>query len=300
MAFALVRHEFAGRSSTNLLIFLPMATPEIVMGSSLLALFVAAGFGGRARVRDDPDRAHHVLHLVRRGHRARPARGHERHPRTGGRRPLRDAVADLLEGHLPAGVPRHPRRRAAGFSLSFDDFIVTNLNAGTTTTFPIYVWGVAQRGVPMQVNVVGTADVRDLDRRSWSAARRATEPGRARSRPAAWTCPRRSPRRGPDGTRTATRPRLLTRRDPLTTATHPAGVRQSSVAALSRTTRRICSISSKCAWSQISGGDELDDRVAAVVGAAVEAGVVERLGQEAAEQALGLVVVERLLGRPCP
>ena len=42
------------------------------------------------------------------------------------------------------------------FSLSFDDFIVTNLNAGTTTTFPLYVWGVAQRGVPMQVNVVGT------------------------------------------------------------------------------------------------------------------------------------------------
>ena len=42
------------------------------------------------------------------------------------------------------------------FSLSFDDFIVTNLNSGTTTTFPLYVWGVAQRGVPMQVNVVGT------------------------------------------------------------------------------------------------------------------------------------------------
>ena len=42
------------------------------------------------------------------------------------------------------------------FSLSFDDFIVTNLNAGNTTTFPMYVWGVAQRGVPMQVNVIGT------------------------------------------------------------------------------------------------------------------------------------------------
>jgi len=42
------------------------------------------------------------------------------------------------------------------FSLSFDDFIVTNLNAGQTTTFPMYVWGAAQRGVPMQVNVVGT------------------------------------------------------------------------------------------------------------------------------------------------
>jgi spermidine/putrescine transport system permease protein len=42
------------------------------------------------------------------------------------------------------------------FSLSFDDFIITNLNAGTTTTFPMYVWGVARKTVPMQINVVGT------------------------------------------------------------------------------------------------------------------------------------------------
>jgi spermidine/putrescine transport system permease protein len=42
------------------------------------------------------------------------------------------------------------------FSLSFDDFIITNLNAGQTVTFPMFVWGVAQRGIPMQVNVVGT------------------------------------------------------------------------------------------------------------------------------------------------
>ncbi|GFJ91470.1 ABC transporter permease [Phytohabitans rumicis] len=44
MAFALVRHRFRGRSATNLLIFLPMATPEVVMGSSLLALFVAGAY----------------------------------------------------------------------------------------------------------------------------------------------------------------------------------------------------------------------------------------------------------------
>jgi spermidine/putrescine transport system permease protein len=43
------------------------------------------------------------------------------------------------------------------FSLSFDDFIITNFNAGTTVTFPMYVWGASQRGVPSQVNVIGTA-----------------------------------------------------------------------------------------------------------------------------------------------
>jgi spermidine/putrescine transport system permease protein len=42
------------------------------------------------------------------------------------------------------------------FSLSFDDFIVTNFNHGNTVTFPMYVWGAAQRGIPPQVNVVGT------------------------------------------------------------------------------------------------------------------------------------------------
>jgi spermidine/putrescine transport system permease protein len=42
------------------------------------------------------------------------------------------------------------------FSLSFDDYIITNLNAGQTVTFPMFVYGASQRGVPMQVNVIGT------------------------------------------------------------------------------------------------------------------------------------------------
>ena len=40
IALALVRHGFRGRGATNLLVFLPMATPEIVLGASLLALFL--------------------------------------------------------------------------------------------------------------------------------------------------------------------------------------------------------------------------------------------------------------------
>jgi spermidine/putrescine transport system permease protein len=42
------------------------------------------------------------------------------------------------------------------FSLSFDDFIVTNFNHGNTITFPMFVWGANQRGIPPQVNVIGT------------------------------------------------------------------------------------------------------------------------------------------------
>ena len=55
------------------------------------------------------------------------------------------------------------------FSLSFDDFIVTNFNHGNTITFPMFVWGSAQRGIPPQVNVVGSADV-PRSRWSWCSA----------------------------------------------------------------------------------------------------------------------------------
>ncbi|KMS70977.1 ABC transporter permease, partial [Streptomyces leeuwenhoekii] len=43
------------------------------------------------------------------------------------------------------------------FALSFDDFIITNFTAGSTVTFPMFVWGSAQRGTPVQINVIGTA-----------------------------------------------------------------------------------------------------------------------------------------------
>ncbi len=155
-AFALVRHQFVGRSSMNLLVFLPMATPEIVMGSSLLALFVAAGFAGNLGFWTILI-AHIMfcLSFVVVTVRARLA---------GMDDVLEQAAMDLYATPqqtfwrvtFPLVFPGILGAALLSFSLSFDDFIVTNLNAGTTTTFPMYVWGVAQRGVPMQVNVIGT------------------------------------------------------------------------------------------------------------------------------------------------
>jgi len=155
-AFALVRHDFAGRSGANLLVFVPMASPEIVMGSSLLALFVATGFGGRLGFWTIV--VAHVmfcLSFVVVTVRARLA---------GMDDTLEQAAADLYATPaqtfrrvtLPLVAPGILGAALLSFSLSFDDFIVTNLNAGTTVTFPMYVYGVAQRSVPMQVNVLGT------------------------------------------------------------------------------------------------------------------------------------------------
>jgi spermidine/putrescine transport system permease protein len=155
-AFALVRHDFRGRSSMNLVIFLPMAAPEIVMGSSLLALFVGAGFGGQLGFWTILI-AHIMfcLSFVVVTVRSRLA---------GMDDTLEQAAMDLYATPrqtfwrvtFPLVFPGILGAALLSFSLSFDDFIVTNLNAGQTTTFPMYVWGVAQRGVPMQVNVVGT------------------------------------------------------------------------------------------------------------------------------------------------
>ncbi|MEV0805183.1 ABC transporter permease [Micromonospora sp. NPDC050200] len=155
MAFALVRHRFRGRTGINLLIFLPMATPELVMGTSLLALFVAAGVpqGFWTIV------IAHVMFCVSFvvvTVKARLAGMDQR---------LEEAAMDLYASEwqtfrritLPLVLPGIVAAALLAFSLSFDDFIITNFNAGTTVTFPMYVWGAAQRGIPPQVNVIGTA-----------------------------------------------------------------------------------------------------------------------------------------------
>jgi spermidine/putrescine transport system permease protein len=156
-AFALVRHRFAGRGGLNTLIILPMAAPEIVLGSSLLALFVSAGFGGKLGfwtifVAHVTFCLSFVIITVR----ARLSGLDDN---------LEQAAMDLYATEtqafwrvtFPLVFPGILGAALLSFSLSFDDFIITNLNAGQTVTFPMYVWGAAQRGIPMQVNVIGTA-----------------------------------------------------------------------------------------------------------------------------------------------
>ena len=156
VAFALVRHRFRGRAATSLLIFLPMATPEVVMGSSLLALFASAGLAGNLGFWSILV-AHIMfcLSFVVVTVKARLA---------GLDSSMEQAAMDLYANEwqtfwritFPLVFPGILAAALLSFSLSFDDFIVTNFNHGNTITFPMYVWGAAQRGIPPQVNVVGT------------------------------------------------------------------------------------------------------------------------------------------------
>jgi len=156
MAFAMVRHRFRGRAASNLLIFLPMASPEIVLGASLLALFVNAGFAGQLGFWTIF--VAHVMFCLSFVVVTVKARLTGMDPR------LEEAAMDLYANEwqtfwrvtFPMVFPGILSAALLSFSLSFDDFIITNLNAGQTITFPMFVWGSAQRGVPMQVNVVGT------------------------------------------------------------------------------------------------------------------------------------------------
>jgi spermidine/putrescine transport system permease protein len=156
MAFAMVRHRFRGRGAANLLIFLPMASPEIVLGSSLLALFVNQGLAGRLGFWTIF--VAHVMFCLSFVVVTVKARLAGMDPR------LEQAAMDLYANEwqtfwrvtFPLVFPGILSAALLSFSLSFDDFIITNLNAGQTVTFPMFVWGASQRGVPMQVNVVGT------------------------------------------------------------------------------------------------------------------------------------------------
>jgi spermidine/putrescine transport system permease protein len=154
MAIALVRHRFFGRRASNLLIVLPMATPEIVIGASLLSMFliysVPLGFTSLL-IAHIMFSISFVVVVVR-------------SRLIGFDRSIEDAAADL--GATPLETFRHvtlpllaPGIVAAGllaFALSIDDFIISDFNKGTLETFPLYVFATHLRGVPVQVNVLAT------------------------------------------------------------------------------------------------------------------------------------------------
>ena len=155
IAFALQRHRFRGRAATNTLIFLPMATPEIVLAASLLTLFlnmrVPLGFTTIIIA--------HVMFCISFVVVAVKARIASLDPR------LEQAAADLYASEfqtfrritLPLVAPGILGAALLAFSLSFDDFIITNFVSGNVITFPKFVYVSAQRGIPANAYVIGAA-----------------------------------------------------------------------------------------------------------------------------------------------
>jgi spermidine/putrescine transport system permease protein len=159
IALALVRYNFRGSAATNILIFLPMATPEIVLGASLLTLFVAIGQPPFFPTNILTILIAHIMFNISYVVVTVRARlyGFDRH--------LEEAAMDLGANEwttfwkvtFPMILPGIMAAALLAFSLSIDGYVITSFTAGRTSTFPIFIWGSARIGVPVQVNVIGTA-----------------------------------------------------------------------------------------------------------------------------------------------
>jgi spermidine/putrescine transport system permease protein len=158
IALALVRYTFRGRGATNILIFLPLSTPEIVLGASLLTLFGSGSISSILPLGFWTILIAHVMFCISFAVVTVKARliGFDRH--------LEEAAMDLGANEwatfrkvtLPLIAPAILASLLLCFAVSVDDFVVTYFNAGPRVTFPLFVWGVARVGAPPQVNVIGS------------------------------------------------------------------------------------------------------------------------------------------------
>jgi spermidine/putrescine transport system permease protein len=154
IALATVRYRFFGRGGVEQLIFLPLATPEVVMGAALLGLFLTATFN-RGFVTILIAHVMFTLGYVVVTIRAR-LEGLDLH--------VEEAAMDLGANEwttirkitLPLIAPGLAAAGLLAFAISIDDFVITNFNAGVTITFPLYIYGASRQGVPPEVNVLAT------------------------------------------------------------------------------------------------------------------------------------------------
>jgi spermidine/putrescine transport system permease protein len=154
-ALAMTRYRVKGHGALDLFIFLPLATPEVVLGAALLGLFLTAnvvtGFATIVIAHVMFNLSYVVVTI-----RAR-LEGMDTH--------MEEAAMDLGANEwttfrkvtLPLIAPGIAAAGLLAFAISFDDFVITNFNAGQTLTFPLYIWGAARQGVPPEVNVIATS-----------------------------------------------------------------------------------------------------------------------------------------------
>jgi spermidine/putrescine transport system permease protein len=155
VAFAMTRYRFGGRGFVDILLILPMATPELVLGSSLLTLILSSG----QNTGFVPTVIAHVMFSL--SYVAITVRARLR----GFNWTLEDAAADLgatpmfafRKVTLPLMLPGVVGGALLAFAISLDDFIITLFTSGTELqTFPKFVWTQSQKRLPPQLNVIST------------------------------------------------------------------------------------------------------------------------------------------------
>jgi spermidine/putrescine transport system permease protein len=154
IGLALTRFAFRGRWIMNLLIFIPMTAPEIILGASLLTLWVGLGVErGFLTIL-----AAHIMFnisFVVVTVRARLA-GFNRSLEEAGMDLYADGWTTFWKVTFPIILPGIIAAALLAFALSIDDYVITLFSSGHTLTFPLWVYGASRLGIPPEVNVLGT------------------------------------------------------------------------------------------------------------------------------------------------
>ena len=153
-ALALVRYEFRGRAPINFFIFIPLATPEVVLGAALLSMFLNAGVAtgfGTITIAHIMFNVSFVVVTVR-----SRLIGFDRHLEEAAQDLGANGVQTFWRVTLPLIAPGVLAGGLLAFALSIDDFVITNFNAGSYVTFPLFIYGAARVAIPPQVNVLAT------------------------------------------------------------------------------------------------------------------------------------------------
>ncbi|TFC38713.1 ABC transporter permease [Cryobacterium sp. TMT2-42-4] len=155
IAIALVRYRFRYRSQTSLLLFLPMATPEVVLGAGLAAQFLSLGVPKNMSTII----LAHTMFCISFVVVTVKARVASLDPalEEAGRDLYGSATQVFARITFPLLLPGILAAALLSFALSFDDFIITNFNSGAVTTFPKYIYVSAARGIPAEANVIASA-----------------------------------------------------------------------------------------------------------------------------------------------
>ena len=154
IALALVRYDFFGRTASNYLIVIPTATPEVVLGASLLSLFLIYGL----QLGFTTLLIAHVMFCISFVVIVVRSRliGFDRSMEEAAQDLYADPFTTFRKVTLPLIWPGIIAGALLAFALSIDDFVVSNFTAGTEVTFPLYIFGAAQRGIPVQVYIIAT------------------------------------------------------------------------------------------------------------------------------------------------
>ena len=157
IALALVRHQFRGRGADQLP-HLPADGGAGDRARRLAADALPQPDAARPRLLDDLHRARDVLHLASSSSPCGPASSTSTATSRKRRRTSAPPVWTTFRlVTLPLLWPAILAGGLLAFAISVDDFVITYFNSGSEITFPVFVWGQAARGVPPQVNVIGSA-----------------------------------------------------------------------------------------------------------------------------------------------